>query len=337
PRESDLVLATFGRSFYVLDDITPLRNVNRETLQQEAALFPVRDSLLYIQSARIGGRNQGFLGETFYVAPNPPYGAIFTYYLKDKYKTLKEVRQEAEKKAAKEHGSAYPALPYPTQGQLREEAEEQAPAIWLTVRDESGNVVRQIPGTNEKGINRVAWDLRYPATALPPVLADPLAAVFEELQPTGTLAMPGTYTVQLSRKVRDQWTDLSQPQKFRVYTEAEMGINPESLAELHKFQRKLARLDRAAAAAVAYGNEMRTHLASIQRALAQTPADTRPLRAEAEGLDRQLDKVMISLRGDQVISALNEQTPESIMSRIRSIAGEERLSSSAPSATHTAR
>jgi len=287
-RESDLVLATFGRSFYVMDDITPLRNLTRETLQQEAALFPVRDTLLYIQSARIGGRNQGFLGETFYVAPNPPYGAIFTYYLKDKYKTLREGRQDAEKKAAKEHGSAYPTLPYPTKDQLREEAEEQAPVIWLTVRDESGNVVRQIPGTNEKGINRVAWDLRYPAITLPPPQLDPAAAVFEEFQPTGTLAMPGTYTVQLSRKVRDQWKDLSQPQKFRVYTEAEMGINPASLAELHTFQRKLARLDRAATAAIAFGNEMNSRLGSLQRALAQTPADTRSLRQEADAVDREL-------------------------------------------------
>jgi photosystem II stability/assembly factor-like uncharacterized protein len=335
-RESDLVLATFGRSFYVLDDITPLRSVNRETLQQEAALFPVRDSLLYIQSSRIGGRNQGFLGETFYVAPNPPYGASFTYYLKEKYKTLKEIRQDAEKKAAKEHGNAYPALPYPTRDQLREEAEEQAPSIWLTVRDESGNVVRQIAGTNEKGINRVAWDLRYPGTALPPPQADPLAVIFEENQPTGTLAMPGTYTVQLSCKIRDQWKDFSQPQKFRVYTEAETGINSESLAELHKFQRKLARLDRAAAAAIAYGNEMNTRLGSIHRALAQTPADTRPLRQEADVLQHELAKLMISLRGDQVISALNEQTLTSISSRIRDIASEERLSSSAPSATHTA-
>ncbi|HEY6274529.1 MAG TPA: glycosyl hydrolase [Terriglobales bacterium] len=335
-RESDLVLATFGRSFYVLDDITPLRSVDRRTLEQEAVLFPVRDSLLYIQSARIGGRNQGFLGETFYVAPNPPYGAIFTYYLKDKYKTLKEIRQDAEKKAAKEHGNAYPALPYPTNDRLREEAEEQAPAVWLTVRDESGNVVRQIPGTNEKGINRAAWDLRYPASTLPPAQEDPIAAIFEESLPTGTLAMPGTFTVRLSRKVRDQWTDLSQPQRFRVYTEAEMGINPESLAELHKFQRRLASLDRAATAAISYGNEMNTRLGSINRALAQTPADTLPLRQEADALIRELTKLMISLRGDQALNALNEQTPTSIISRIRGIASDERLSSSAPSAMHKA-
>jgi len=332
-RESDLVLATFGRSFYVLDDISPLRAVNGQTLQQEAALFPVRDSLLYIQSSRIGGRNQGFLGDTFYFAQNPAFGATFTYYLKQKYRTLRETRQEAEKKAAKEHGNAYPTLPYPTKDQLREEAEEQAPLVWLTVRDESGEVVRQIAGTNEKGINRVAWDLRYPATTLPPAERD---TSLDVPPPSGVLVMPGTYSVQLSRKVRDQWADLTQTQKFRVYTEAETGMKPETLAELHKFQRKLARLDRAATAAVSFGNELSSRLGAINRALAQTPANTLPMRQEADALVRELNKLMTALRGDQALSVLNEQTPSSVTSRIRETATGERLSTSLPSATHRA-
>src|SRR5258708_36815178 len=114
--------------------------------------------------------------------------------------------------------------------------------------------------------------------------------------------MPGNYTVQLSRKVRDQWVDLSQPQKFRVYTEAETGMKPETLAELHKFQRKVARLDRAATAAVSYGNEMNGHLPTINRALAQTPADTKPLRLESDALIREVTKVMIALRADRRLS-----------------------------------
>jgi hypothetical protein len=334
-RESDLVLATFGRSFYVLDDISPLRAINGQTLQQEAALFPVRDSLLYIQSARIGGRNQGFLGDTFYVAQNPAFGATFTYYLKAKYRTLRETRQEAEKKAAKEHGNAYPSLPYPTKDQLREEAEEQAPSVWLTVQDESGEVVRQIAGTNEKGINRVAWDLRYPATTLPPPERD---TSLDDLvpPPSGVLVMPGTYTVQLSRKVRDQWVDLTPPQKFSVYTEAETGMKPETLAELHKFQRKLARLDRAASAAISFGNELSSRLGAINRALAQTPANTLPMRQDVDALVRELNKLMTALRGDEALNALNEQTPSSVISRIRETATGERLSSSLPSSTHRA-
>jgi photosystem II stability/assembly factor-like uncharacterized protein len=333
-RESDLVLATFGRAFYVLDDISPLRSVTRQMLKQEAAIFPVRDSLLYLQSARLGGRNQSFQGDTFYTAQNPPFGAIFTYYLKEKYKTLKETRQEAEKKAAKEKGSAYPALSYPTRDQLREEAEEQAPSIWLTVRDESGNVVRQLSGSNEKGLNRVSWDLRYPATSL--ASPEREAAAGEDPLPGGVLVMPGNYTVQLSKKVRDQWVDLSQPQKFRVYTEAETGMKAETLAELHKFQRGLARLDRAASAALAYGNELTGRLGAINRALVQTPADTLPIRQESDILLRELNKVMIALRGDNALSALNEQTPTSILARVRAIEFGERLSSSPPSATHRA-
>src|SRR6266481_2961523 len=334
--ESDLVLATFGRSFYVLDDLSPLRSINPGTLQQEAALLPVRDTLLYLQTARIGGRNQGFLGDTFFVAPNPPYGAAFTYYLKDKYKTLKETRQDAEKKAAKEHGgAAYPTLPYPTHDQLRAEAEEQAPAIWVTIRDESGNVVRQIAGSNSKGVNRITWDLRFPATSLPSARAESIEQGSDDFAPAGgILVMPGTYTIQLSKKVRDQWTDIGQPQKYRVFSEAETGMKAENLAELHKFQSKLSKLERAATASISFGNELNGRIGSINRALAQTAAETLPIRQEADALMRELNTVMIALRGDQAIEAFNEQTPTAIISRVREVASGERLSSSLPSATH---
>jgi len=51
-RENDLVLATFGRGFYVLDDITALRKSSSEAVQQAAATFPVKDALLYIEHRR---------------------------------------------------------------------------------------------------------------------------------------------------------------------------------------------------------------------------------------------------------------------------------------------
>ena len=82
-RESDLVLATFGRGFYVLDDYSPLRTATPETLKEEAVLFPVKNALEYVQSSPIGGRGKGFQGENFYTADNPAFGATFTYYLRD--------------------------------------------------------------------------------------------------------------------------------------------------------------------------------------------------------------------------------------------------------------
>ena len=105
-REGDLVIATFGRGFYVLDDITPLRQMKAESTEQAAAVFPVKDALLYVERHPLGEPKKGFQGDAFYTAENPPYGAVFTAYMKEKIKTKKEKRQEAEKDAAKKKSDA---------------------------------------------------------------------------------------------------------------------------------------------------------------------------------------------------------------------------------------
>ncbi|PYY14426.1 MAG: glycosyl hydrolase, partial [Acidobacteria bacterium] len=176
-RESDVVIATFGRGFYILDDLTPLRNVNSQALQQTATLFPTRDALMYIEQRPIGGK-RGHLGATYFEADNPPYGAAFTYYLKDKLKTRKEIRQEQEKKQSSNPGGqttdsnaknrkvedqkGTASLSYPTMDQIRAEAEEQPPAVYLVVSDANGTPIRRVAASNEVGINRASWDLRYP-------------------------------------------------------------------------------------------------------------------------------------------------------------------------------
>ena len=103
PREGDLVIATFGRGFYVLDDIAPLRQMKPEAVEQAAAMYPVKEALMYIERHPLGGPQKGFKGDAFFAADNPPYGAVFTAYLKEKIKTKKEKRQQAEKDAAKKN------------------------------------------------------------------------------------------------------------------------------------------------------------------------------------------------------------------------------------------
>src|SRR5258708_16412030 len=92
--ENDLVLATFGRGFYVLDDYSALRQIRRESMDQGSMLFPVKDALMY---SRSNSSFAGSQGASFFTAPNPPYGAAFTYYLKEAPKTLKQKRQELER------------------------------------------------------------------------------------------------------------------------------------------------------------------------------------------------------------------------------------------------
>ncbi len=151
-RENDLVVGTFGRGFYILDNYTPLRTINPNTLKQDAVLFPVKDALMYIQAQPIGGRGKSFQGESYFTADNPPFGATFTYYLKDALKTKKEKRQEVEKKA--------PVVSMPSRADLTAEEDEEAPSIIFTITDSSGHVVRRLTGPIAAGIQRVSWDLR---------------------------------------------------------------------------------------------------------------------------------------------------------------------------------
>ena len=142
-READLVVASFGRGFYILDDIRPLRALKPDTLNTDFLDFSLRDAALYNEAEPYGDRGKSHLGMAFYAAENPPFGANFTYYLKDKIKTKKEQRQDAEKDAAKA-GKNPP--PYPTADELRAEADEPAPQILLTVADQNGNPVRRLTG-----------------------------------------------------------------------------------------------------------------------------------------------------------------------------------------------
>ena len=109
----------------------------------------MKDSLLYIERHPLGGPKKGFQGEAFYTADNPPYGAVFTAYLKEKLKTKKEKRQEAEKEAAKKNQT----LPYPTNDELRAEAEERKPEVYFMVYDESGAPIRRVEGSIEAGFS----------------------------------------------------------------------------------------------------------------------------------------------------------------------------------------
>ena len=102
-RENDLVVATFGRGFYILDDYSPLRSMTEQTLAQNAVLFPVKPAPLYVESTPLGLPGASFQGHGFYMAPNPPFGAVFTYYLKDAIESRSTQRQKAEAALAKKN------------------------------------------------------------------------------------------------------------------------------------------------------------------------------------------------------------------------------------------
>jgi photosystem II stability/assembly factor-like uncharacterized protein len=328
-RENDLVLATFGRGFYILDDYTPLRGLTRAVLEQPAVLFPVKDALAYIQSSPLGLTGQGFHGDTFFEAHNPPFGATFTYYLKDTLKTKEELRHEAEKEAIKK--GVVP--PYPTPDELREEAREEKPAIILTVTDEEGNVVCRITGSTEKGFHRAAWDLRYPAEV--PAALPSEHHEFNPFRPParGPMVVPGSYKVSLAKRVAGVVTELAGPQQFQVMPLGLATLKAEDKAAVFAFEEKTAHLQRAVLGAVEAAKEARARIAKIKVALADTPAATSELAVEARSIDARLADLQIALSGDRVLERHNEPTPPSIVDRVQGIVFSHWATTQAPTQT----
>lgn len=328
-RENDLVVATFGRGFYVLDNYALLRGLKPEVLQKPA-LFAVKNALLYIPARPLGLRGKGFQGESFYTADNPPFGATFTYYLKEGLKTKKEKRREAEKAAEKKKERA----PYPTAEQLRAEEEEEPPAILLTISDAAGNVMRTLRGPVTAGFHRVAWDLREPAPSLPKVRRAERDDDLFAQEPSGPLVMPGNYRVALSQRVAGVETPLADPQEFSVVVEGQSRANADDLKALAAFQQKVARLQRAVAGALDVANDVKTRLDDIRRAVDQTPGLEKQWNTTVRLLEQRNRGILRTLRGDLVLRGRNENTPPSIVERVENIVDEQRFSLAPPTKTH---
>ena len=326
-RENDLVLGTFGRGIYILDNYTPLRSITPEMLKNDA-LFAVKDALMYIQAQPIGGRGKSFQGEAYFTADNPPFGAAFTYYLKEELKTRKSRRQEAERAAARSGA----AVALASRAELSAEEEEEAPAVIFTITDSSGKVVRRLTGPTTAGVQRVTWDLRYPPATLPPPPNPENENPFDE-GPAGPLVMPGTYKVSAAKRVNGVLTSFGQPQEFQVAVEGQDKMNPGDRQTLVDFQTKVARLQRAVSGATQAANALTPRFAAIRRALLDTPNAPEKLLDEASALEKRKNEILHALSGDSALRARNMNLPPSINERVGDIVGGQRMSTSRPTQT----
>jgi len=317
-RENDLIVATFGRGIYILDDYTPLRMASEELLSRDAVLFPAKAATEYIETRRLGLRGKGFLGESFYAAENPPFGAVLTYYLKESIETAKAKRQKAEKEAVKK--GEPPALP--SREDLIREAEEEAPAIVVTISDAAGRTIRRLTGPVSKGIHRVSWDLRGPAGTPPGdgggEFRDP---------PAGPFVMPGMYTAALARQVNGVTTPMGGAVTFEV--KAENPALPKSI----EFLRGITELTRAVEGASRVAAEARATLREIRRAVDASNAPL-SLRERASQLERRVSAFLKALSGDPELARRQENQPPSIEDRLGQIRYELGRTTGEPTATH---
>jgi len=313
-RDNDVVGATFGRGFYILDDYSVLRDLDTALEAKSNTLFSVRDAWWYIPSVPMQAKGMPTLGSTSFVAENPPYGAVFTYYLNDLPKTAKTERQTAEKNARKQNAS----VPFPGWDKLRMELNEANPQVLLLIRDENGEPIRWLEGKNEKGLHRTSWDLRHPApnpvSLSTPAFKPPWAGDAE-----GPLVAPGNYTVELFIEHNGNLQSQGQVQSFRVKPVPTAPANTD-FQEVADFQKKTSDLMRKVSGAGRKLSEVGERFRFIHAALKQTPKASAEHFSRLQQLKEELAKLRLRLSGDPVRQQKSESTTPSISGRVGQVA-----------------
>jgi photosystem II stability/assembly factor-like uncharacterized protein len=308
-QHDDLVLATFGRGFYILDDLETLRRLTPAVLESDVTLLPVDRTPLFVLSSP----DPGWQGERFWTADNPPMGARIFYHLKEPIRTRRATRQRAEREAAQRGEDVF----YPPWDSLRVEDREEDPTMILTVTDPEGRIVRRLTGPVSAGLHRVTWDLRYPP-ATPIRSTDGSGGGFFG-GGGGPYVVPGTYTVSLAKSADRVVTAVGEPQAFNVYP-LHGDATPRSPAVL-AFQQQTASLQRAMLGAGAAASEAMTRIELLERALRETTGDVAQMSDDLRALKDALQAMQWDLSGDPTMRRRNEPSPPSLQQRLGRITG----------------
>ncbi len=300
-RESDLVIATFGRGFYILDDYTPLRNFKSEMMDRDGFIFPIQDAKMYVQSS--GFSNQG---STYFKSPNPDFGATITYFVKEVPKTAKAVRQEKEK-ALFEKGEP---IPQPSIEDLDAEEKEIKPYLIFTITDQSNNIVKKIYKSASKGVNRVTWNFTY--EGISPVTTtkfEPVSGGGGGRRGGGIQAMPGTYKISMSLYAKGEIRQLAPPESFECKT---FGINTfpaNDLTAKYDWIAEASDLSRSMYGTMSYTGELISKVNAAMQAIHQTPGAPEGLMKEATRINDELNKIMFIFNGPQAKASQEELPP----------------------------
>lgn len=313
-RENDLVLGTFGRGFYVLDDYSPLRSLNSGTLEKEAHIFPVKKSWMFLESKPLGLRGKSFQGSAYYTAENPAVGAQFTYYLKDDILTRKEMRQKEEKKIL-EKGDK---IQYPEFEEIREEDDEPAPKLFFTIKDGNGNIIRQLEAEPKKGIHRIVWDFHYPSTTPVKLTGPSFDNPFSEPD-KGPLALPGTYQVSLFKFQDGKVTELVPDQSFETQLLNHVTLPARDKEAVFEFKNKVTELLRVVEGTNKTLEKLNEKVTYFFEAIKNTRDTPTELSERISAIDQQLKQIDRELNGDYSLKRREFPVPPAISDRINTI------------------
>lgn len=280
-RENDLVAGTFGRGIYILDDYAPLRQLSKKAMEEDALLFaPSRP----VKWFTLDSNHTVSDGDDRFVAKNPAHGATLTYYLKDSLLTAKEKRQKAEKKMVKD--KKYPK--YPTWESIEKENQEAKPAVYLDIKDASGNFVNRVAGKAKKGLHRVTWDMSYGKTS---------AVVDGKLAGSSLVAPPGKYSATLYKRVGSTLTQLAAPVDFELQAIYQSAITTNSSNEVLDYGREVVAAQKRSSAARTVIEGLENTIDALRVAIDGTPNNLALLEKQFANIQAELNGINVEIYG----------------------------------------
>ncbi|OUT60972.1 MAG: glycosyl hydrolase [Rhodopirellula sp. TMED11] len=292
--ENDLVLATFGRGFYILDNYSLLRDLPADGLKDNQ-IFPIRQGKMFAQSAPLAVGRRAFQGASFYSGDNPEYGVRIDYYLNASLKTKKSLRQQQDRSAAEKGADS----PYPSWDELKAEDREASPRVWLTLRDAQGHVVRSLKASTSKGLHRTFWNYTH--------------AGFDRGAP---VAVPGKYTVDLMQMVDGEVTQLVEPVAFEIQPISFQQMSAAERKTAIEFSRKVLKLSNTLNATTQVLAETQNNIDKIKSGLKRDPKLDPTLENDVRAIELKLLDINEAFRGDPTKSRRNENAYPGFLSRL---------------------
>ncbi|WP_343486296.1 glycosyl hydrolase [Allomuricauda sp. d1] len=297
-RENDIVGASFGRGFYVLDDLTPIREFD-ETKKGEVQLFNTRPAYWYVPKDGVYGQ-----GDNTYAAKNPPFGAVFTYYLPEKLESLKDKRTKKEKELTKQEAN----IPFPGWEAFENEKQQEGPSVVLMVKDAQGNLVNTVKGTNEKGMNRVAWDLTHAERSGVP-LKKPEPSDEDGFFGSSNMATPGTYSVSLHQNVDGTLTQLAGPMDFQVEKLRDGALPAKPTSEIDAFRNDFQEFQQNLMAVNTTLDKSLKLVDAMKRAYGQAKKPSAQLYENIHEAKSKLLEMKTTMRGNAAKNEIGERNP----------------------------
>ncbi len=310
---NDLVVATFGRGFYVMDDYSVLQTIKDDDLKKNT-MFPVEDAYVFVESVPYGHKGKAFQGESFYVAPNPPVGSVINFYLNEEFKSMKSKRKDMEKERIKNNLPVY----YPSADSIRMEDNEVAPVVYVVITDEQNAEIRKIKANYSKGMQQVIWDGRHELTIPVNFNTPDYDNPYYEAD-KGAPAVPGKYFAQVVKLHGGVVTALTEKQALHIQSLNQFAIPPQDKQKQNALNKEIAEFRRVVLGSVDYLNHLKNRLKYLKEGVNQTSTTAASIMKDIESFEKQTNELELKLYGDGSLARREFETSPGFVSDIESV------------------